>query len=110
MKSSTSGTTLTAKEICEIIKACGAAKVQQARIAGMVLDFLPGIPARETSAYVQPAPASFLVPSDVNASRIEQETIAEQAQQAKEDQLAELLVTDPELYEEMVLNGEIEDA
>lgn len=98
---------LKAKEICDIIKVASKAGVLKLDLAGIKLEFgknrndVPPPPPSNASQVVPATPEQIESISD-------EANVDAQLSQA-EDDLAELLLTDPEKYEELLADGELED-
>lgn len=60
---------------------------------------------------LQPKPigSTILGNEPVDLSQAEQETLVKSEYEIRQDQIDELMITSPALYEQMVLNGSLED-
>lgn len=60
---------------------------------------------------MQPKPigSTILGNEPVDLSQAEQETLVKSEYEIRQDQIDELMITSPALYEQMVLNGSLED-
>lgn len=100
-------TKLTAKELISLIHACKKCGVDRLRVSDVEFSFftpvdrlndIPTKPALTTSGDRQ-------IPSEeIEANALEEETLLK-----REAEIAELLVTDPGRYEELVCQGELID-
>lgn len=83
-------------ELCDILKACGEAKVHKIRLGSLYLEFGPD------SSQVKPPPATEIVAQ-------EKRSLLQDEQKVKQDQLENMLLEDPEGYEELLLGGDLVD-
>lgn len=97
---------LTGHEICLIIKACGEAKVLEMKFQDLYLCF--GRPTKDT-VLVDKAPGP-LSDNEISATqeKYAKESLLRDELQTREDQLAEMLILDPLMAEELILKGELE--
>ncbi len=108
---------LKAEEVCSIILHSGTANVAELSFGELHVRFGAPKPERqpETPTPVgqsQPIPPPSLeaTPSEKDAARIDQETTEILELLTKEQQMAELLLTDSAEYERQLAAGELEDA
>jgi hypothetical protein len=87
--------------VCEILKACNQSGVREIEFHGLKVSFFA------TGATGWPAPEVHGEPSRPELAReIDQETLEHEALEAKEQELAELQITDPVEYERRMLEGD----
>lgn len=98
---------LKSKEICEIIKAAEKANVNFLEYGSLKLDFGPKRNETQTSQPSNASQVNQATPEKIESIR-EQSNVELQIRQA-EDNIEELMLTDPERYEDMLANGELED-
>ena len=94
---------LTAKEICEIISACGNAGVTEFNLDKLTIKCGKAPEAVTTTCYWPPQEE---VRPDLEG-QVESEALEDEGEEVRERQISETIVTDPLAYEELVLNGDI---
>lgn len=103
-----------ATEICKIIVTCRRAGVSSLKLGPLEVEFgarsappLPD-PALQVHIGAVPPPAAQVPEQTIQAQReIEKLSLEEQGIQTREEQVAELLVTDPLLAEDLMMMGEL---
>jgi hypothetical protein len=104
---------LSAQDICALIKACGEYGVAQLKLGDLELAFTSQTErswlhqarhAPTLHSHLPEAAISEAHPNEQNEHSLEQAELA-----LKNDQLAELLLTDPAAYEEAVLREDLVD-
>ena len=103
------GTSLSTDEVCRILEAGAKSGVRELNYSGLhVVYGQPAVP--ETLSPM--APGSAPLPVDLTETQhntLAKASLEKEELQTREDQLAELLVTDPLRYEEMLQNGDLTD-
>lgn len=108
---------LKAEEVCSIISTCGTANVSELSFGDLHVRFgapkperqpEPLAPVGQSQPTTPPSPETVL--SEKEADRIAKETLELQELLTREQQMAELNLTDPVEYERQLAAGELEDA
>lgn len=103
MHTSMAGKDFTFAEIAAILKSCRENGVAQLKVGNFSASFLPPEPKAPEAATLTPE-------QQAEAERLEREALEENEKRLREDQLANLRLSDPEAYEELVNRGELIDA
>jgi hypothetical protein len=90
-------------EICAIIKACGDSRVCRLKVGTFSISFIP--PKPKTLDPVLPTPSEL-----EEAKEYQSQVFAENERMIRDRNLSELRISDPEAFEELISNGELEDA
>jgi hypothetical protein len=90
-------------EIAAILKSCREHRVARLKIGTFSVSFLPRKPKAKAAATPTPE-------EQVKARRFESEAFLENEKRVKMETLAHLRIADPEKYEELLSQGELEDA
>ena len=98
---------LTAAEVCSIVKVCGEAKVAELQFGPLIVRF--GTQAPEKCEKVGPSTAVAAEIAETQ-NKIAKQSLVDAEIETREDQLAELWITNPTLAEELVLKGELEES
>lgn len=94
------------RTICSIIKQCGESGVYMAKFGGVELKLAP----KREVFHEAPQQEQDRLESVDGQQYIESEKeLAKQEQLLKQTQLEELEITNPALYEELMMNGELTD-
>lgn len=107
---------LTARDIALILDACNKADVRVMKYAGLYLEFWPKRPQAPEPGVTQPElhlPELHTIPvTEITAIQKQQskESLFQGEQALKEDQIAELWITDPYKAEQMLANGELDES
>jgi hypothetical protein len=109
-KPKTPKTTLDASDICAILKACGEHGVAELKFGDLQVVFPPKWGSWPGQRPLTPASSSDNALSEAQTSIVAAETLEKEAISLKEDQLAELLLTDPLEYERLESEGELFNA
>lgn len=117
-RSSRNGTTpmakssLSSQEVCDIIKVCAETQALELKFDGLHIRF--GTKAKDNPPLVEPDPLtksnSDAEISEKQHAQLTKDSLEDDELRTREDQLAELLITDPLAAEEMLRNEELEDA
>lgn len=104
---------LTAHDVCLIIKECGVAKVAKLEFCGLRLEFGPSagqaVPDYASAHVFQaPTPTPETEISEIQRKEAEKAFVKDEVD-VREDQIAELLVTDPVEAEKLLIAGELEE-
>lgn len=97
--------TLTAADVCLILKSCREAQVREIRFAGLHVHF--GLPVEDCPKDAVTAPTS--PPEAVLSEQIAQDTFERDEVRVKEQSVDELAFTNPTEYEELRALGELVD-
>ncbi len=107
---------LSSRDVCEILSACAANKVSVLKFGDLYVRFGPSAEELATTAIVeaQEHAANSKTNSDKEISesdheRINREGLEVEELRTREQQLAELQITDPLAAEEMLMNEELEE-
>jgi len=95
---------LTAKEVCDIIESCKGGGVSTLKYGTLNIQFY------STDPYLQLNNQLLNVNESSLASQVEAESLLDDEIDVKDSQLSELLITDPEQYEKLLAQGELENA
>jgi hypothetical protein len=98
---------LSAQEICDIIRACGEQGVAELKFGDLQVVFPPkwgSWPGQKPLSFASSSEAAL---SEAQTTQIAAETLEKEAISLKEDQLAELALTDPLEYERLLSEGEL---
>lgn len=112
---------LSAKEICDILDSCERNGVFELQIEGLSVKRAPkgspepGFPASQATPAVKTGDLPQKTDSEDAISEATHDQMTQDAFEAdevslREEQIANLLITDPAAAEEMMRNGELEDA
>jgi hypothetical protein len=97
---------LSSKSVCDIIESCARHKVVELKFQDLLISFSP-------QAERLPRPSGANTPvaeiTDKQHSRQNREALTTDELRLRAEQLEELKITDPSLFEEMVRNGELLD-
>lgn len=105
--------TFTAENLCLIIKACSEAGVSKLSLGQMHLEFgrpassaafAVGTPAPEPST---PAAPPVAIMTESQHEKLNEQALTQAEVNVREQQIAELLITDPLAAEEMISNQEL---
>lgn len=97
--------TLSSRDICDILEACAKSKVTSLQFGGLIVSF--GTPAASTIPNEEKSNAVTTITEQHETSTraaIEHDELV-----LREDQLANALVENPVLFEQMIKDGELED-
>lgn len=111
---------LTAEEVCSILKVCGEVRVAKLEFRDLRVEFSPttGLASPDGSA---PVDYRVVTPADMVLSPLPEAEISELQKKVaeksfvqdeiatREDQIAELLVTDPLAAERLLMAGKLEE-
>ena len=97
---------LTAEEVCIILKTCGEAKVAELQFGPLHVWFDKSVAKIVKEECPIPLPATEIAETQ---EIIAKEAHIEEEIRTREDQVAELWITNPQKAEEMVLKGELEE-
>lgn len=98
---------LSGEEVCKIIETCAKNKVYSLKCGPLELSFSP---AKELSAPGPTIPASNPEKIIQEQQEEQKKAIEEEELDTREDQIADLLLTDPAKAEELMEQGELEPA
>lgn len=112
---------LSAKEICDILAACERHGVSEMQFGDLSVKRGPKNPLDlgVTASQAAPAPETGAQPTDTDSEnaiseakhdQLNQEALETDELLTREEEIAMLLITDPAKAEEMMRNGELEDA
>lgn len=103
-----------ADEVCKIIATCRRAGVSSLKLGVLEVVFgaqsAPPLPvlAQVSKSGAAPTPAAEVPEETIRAQhQVEQDSIEEQGIQTREEQIAELIITDPLKAEEMMMDGDL---
>lgn len=101
---------LTPKDIVAILEACGHAQVRVLKFAGLYVEFS----RKESSPDPDPGvvvSAPHVPVAEITEKQAEQEkkSFLEDELSIREDQLAEMWITDPHEAEKLVINGDLDE-
>jgi len=102
---STTSDRLSGKEVCDIIEACKGSSVSE--IQCEELHILFGVPSAHTRRI--PAKNEKTDPIKTTQDEIETDSTIQDDLTDREQEVAELILTNPEKYEEMIHKDELED-
>jgi hypothetical protein len=91
-----------ASEVCEIIKCASECGVSQVKLGSLEISFFDRT-KKETIIYPD-LPLGDLASQEKDTKR----TLLEESARIREEELATLSLTDPQRYEELLLQGELE--
>lgn len=94
--------TLSSSDICAIIKTCGESGVQSFKYFGLDITFIGKIPNGQDSYALSPGPVTAIRPIEIDKS-----IFAQEEYNLKEDEIAELQLTDPYKYEQLIGQKEL---
>lgn len=97
----------TTAEICEIIRACGEAGVVELKFHDIHLKLIPQIERKQEKPSPSSLPATEI--AEPNHEKLNERALLSEELTVKEDQLADLAITDPFQAEQLRLAGEIDD-
>src|SRR5574343_337877 len=98
---------LSSEDVCRIIEASAKHGVRLLKLADLHIELGPTAPSPYAPLLETPTPAAAVAEPD--HERISKEGLAAEELQTREDQIAELILTDPLAAEEMIRLGELED-
>lgn len=96
---------LSGEEIVKIIDACAKRKVVKLKLGDLELDFQPRSTQSPATGPAIPAPSPQVL---VEQTQEQEKSILKDETDLKEEQLAELQLTNPAEYERLLLAGKIE--
>ncbi len=94
---------LKTEDVCRILEACAKNGVTEIKLGTLVARFDRPVKAPEQALVAAPAQVS------AEQAKIEEEAHLKNELSFREEQLAELRLTNPKLYEELVASGELTD-
>lgn len=106
---------LNSADVCAIIKACGEAGVTKLKFDGLDLSLgkPPSEPRPQDQSTDPTGPASTPIPvatlTESEHTKLSKEALEEAELIMRESQIEELKITDPAKYEELMVNGELEN-
>ena len=96
---------LSGEEIVKIIDACAKRKVVKLKLGDLELDFQPRPTQSPAMGPATPAPSPQVLAEQIQE---QERSILKDETDVKEEQLAELQLTNPAEYERLILAGQIE--
>ena len=95
---------LDTKKISAIIKACGKAGVQEFSLGELRITF-----GTKTDPDLSVSPLSGEALSDEDHRKLNEQSLEQDEVRTRENQMEELLITDPAQYERLIIDGEFSD-
>jgi hypothetical protein len=95
---------LTAKDICNILRACRESGASKLKFAGIEAEFFPADYMKASESLPE---AEISVEQ---AAVVDEQQLARDEFRAKSERLAMMLIEDPAQYEKLLLDGELADA
>ena len=107
---------LKANDICGLIEVCGRSGVASMKWGDLELTFQTELKEQHLTQQAWPVPISPLsADTEISEAKhknyddFQRTRLESDEQRLREDQLAEMLLTDPVQYEELLASGELED-
>ena len=102
---------LTAVDICSILKTCSVSRVMKLKYHGLEVDFSASL--NEEPTYTNYGNKRLSKKSEAALSEVQiataKDSLVNEEFRIKEEQLAELLITNPAQAEQMLIDGALED-
>lgn len=102
-------TKLNVKNVCEIIKACGSAGVSKLKFGDLELEFHIREEKQEITQTIPMYSVSHTYQDDNSqgpeSDSVSPELLQKQEAELKQQEVSEMLITDPAAYEELLFSG-----